>query len=519
MIRFKLKTLLFLLILVTQSVYAQINSSEVDSMVIDAMKKFNIPGAAVAIVKDGKIIHKKGYGVTSVETNQKVDENTNFAIASNSKAFTTAALAILVEEGKLAWTDKVKTYIPEFWMYDDYLTENFNIQDLLTHRSGLGLGSGDLMFFPDGADFTITDVLSSFQYFKPVTPFRTRFGYNNLLYMVAGEVVARVSGMSWEKFVKSRIMEPLGMNNSYCSQTDLSGKTNVALPHASTLGTLKPFSNYQVQVNGAAGGIYSNVNNLSKWLLVHLNRGKYGENSEKILFSESSQNEMWKIHTTFDVNRWPRYNSHFAGYGLGWELKDSKGNLIVSHTGGLPGMCSKTILIPDLNLGLVVLTNSESGGTLAGAVTQAIVDRYLGLDDFKWVDMYYGNFRNGANNTNEIIRKVWETVDTADNSQLKAENFIGMYEDKWFGKVEVLKNDNQLWFRSLRSPKLNGPMRLYKDNTFAIKWEYQDMNGDAFATFSLDKKGQAQSIQMKGISPDIDFSFDYQDLDLQRIVK
>jgi hypothetical protein len=226
---------------------------------------------------------------------------------------------------------------------------------------------------------------------------------------------------------------------------------------------------------------------------------------------------MWKIHTVLDVNNWPRYNSHFAGYGLGWELKDVKGNMVVSHTGGLPGMCSKTVLIPDLNFGLVILTNTESGGALSGAVSQAIVDSYLGLDDFKWVDMYYRNFENGAGNTYEVVHKVWETVEKADNSIIKAEDYIGIYEDKWFGKVEVIKNGDQLWFKSIRSPKLNGPMRLYKENTFAIKWKYQDMNADAFAIFILDEKGKVQSIKMEGISPDIDFSFDFQDLDLRRI--
>lgn len=515
--KLNLTILALLVFFLNSTAYAQLNSLQVDELVENAMKKFNVVGVAVAVVKDGNVIHEKGYGIKSIETKQKVDEHTNFAIASNSKAFTAAALAILVDEKKLDWHDLVKKYIPEFKMYNDYVTENFTIQDLLTHRSGLGLGAGDLMFFPDGSDFTINDVVSSFQYFKPTSEFRTKFEYNNLLYMVAGEVIARVSGMSWEEFIKIRIMEPLQMNNSYSSLTEIKDKSNLAVPHSSVAGELRAFPQYKKLVNGAAGGIYSNVSDLSKWMLLHLNRGKYGENKGQVLFTEAGQNEMWKIHATLDANRWPRYNSHFAGYGLGWELKDAKGNLVVSHSGGLPGMCSKTILIPDINLGVVVLTNSESGGTLAGAITQTIIDSYLGLDDFKWVDMYYGNFKNGSNNTNEIIQKVWETVDMENNTQIKAKNFIGIYEDKWFGQIEVFMMNKQLWFKSLRSPKLNGPMRLYKDNTFAIKWEYQDMNCDAFATFICDLKGQAQSIQMKGISPDIDFSFDFQDLNLQRI--
>jgi hypothetical protein len=227
---------------------------------------------------------------------------------------------------------------------------------------------------------------------------------------------------------------------------------------------------------------------------------------------------MWKIHTTTDVNPNPRYNSHFAGYGLGWGLTDLKGNLSVSHTGGLPGMLSKTIMIPDLNLGVVILTNTESGGSgLFSAVSQTIVDSYLSLDDNNWTDKYSSRMESGYKKADSIVQQVWNTVAAASKTPVKTEDYIGVYEDKWFGKAEVSIKDNQLWISSHRSPKLNGPMRFYKANSFAIKWEYQDMNADAFAIFSLDEEGKAQSIKMKGISPDIDFSFDFQDLDLQRI--
>ncbi len=512
-------TFLFILLLcVSGSVFAQINSDGVDRLVEDAIKKFNVAGVAVGIVKDGKIIHTKGYGVKSIETGKPVTEYTNFAIASNSKAFTTTALAILVEEGKLKWTDKVVDIIPEFKMYNAYVTENFNIEDLLTHRSGLGLGIGDLMLFPDGSDFTIHDIIKNFQYFKPVSAFRTKFDYDNLLYLVAGEVVARVSGVSWETFVKTRIMNPLEMNNSYTSIKQINNFENLATPHTTESGTIKTTKNYEEMINGAAGGILANVTDLCKWMLVHLNHGKYGNNLESKLFSEASQHEMWRIQTPLPVNRSPRYNSHFAGYGLGWMLTDLKGNLSVSHTGGLPGMLSRTVMIPDLNLGVVVLTNTSNGGAgVFSAVTRTIVDSYLGLDDANWTDKLYAAYQMRENMASNYSKKVWETVAVANTSQLNFDNYIGVYEDVWFGKVEVFFKNGKLWFRSYRSPKLNGPMAYYKATTFAIKWEYQDMNGDAFATFNLDPEGKAQSIKMKGISPNIDFSFDFQDLNLIRI--
>ena len=203
------------LFLVTISVSSQtITSREIDSLVEKTMKTFDVPGIAVAIVKDDKVIHSKGYGVRSLNTMQKADENTLFGIASNSKAFTTAALGILIDEKKLSWDDKVIDYIPEFRLYNPYVTEEFTIRDLLTHRSGLGLGAGDLMIWPGLNNFTLKDIIHNLRYLKPVSGFRTKFDYDNLLYIVAGEVVARVSGMSWEDFIETRIMKPLNMTGS-----------------------------------------------------------------------------------------------------------------------------------------------------------------------------------------------------------------------------------------------------------------------------------------------------------------
>ena len=497
---------------------AQIPSSQLDTMVQNSLKKFNVAGVAVAIVKDGKIVYEKGFGVKSIATNSPVDVHTNFQIASNSKAFTTAALAILVDEKKITWQDKVRDFLPEFKMYNDYVTENFMIEDLLCHRSGLGLGAGDLMDFPEGGDFTIKDKLNFAQYFKPVSPFRTKWDYDNQLYVIAGELIARVSGMTWEKFVQTRIIDPLQMSNSFSSLDAMKDKTNMATAHSTSTGKLRIINFYDRKIINAAGGIVSNVDDMSKWMITQLNKGKYGADLEKQLFSSARQREMWTIHTVMDANTFPRYNQHFAGYGLGWGLADIKGNLQVSHTGGLPGMLTSVMLMPDLKLGIVILTNTENGGgALFSAIQQTILDSYLGLDDFHWVDKYAKIEERNTNNTDVATAKVWETVAVAKNTKINAADYTGIYEDKWFGKVEVFLKGDQLWFKSYRSPKLNGPMSFYKANTFAIKWEYQDQPADAFAMFTLDENGKGQSIRMKGISQAIDFSFDFQDLDLQRV--
>lgn len=509
--------LLLCILLLSINAFAQLSSRQVDSLIKSAMSKFNVAGVAVAIVKDGKIFYEKGYGVRSITTKLPVDEHTNFQIASNSKSFTTAALSILMDEGKLNWKDKVTTYLPEFKMYNDYVTENFLVEDLLCHRSGLGLGAGDLMDFPDGSDFTIKDKLSMFQYFKPQSNFRTQFDYDNQLYFIAGELIARVSGMTWEKFIQTRILDPLQMTNSFSSLEAIKDTRNLATPHSTETGTIRTIPAFKLQINGAAGGIVSNVDDISKWMITQINKGKYGANLEKQLFSEARQKEMWTIHTVTDVNPDPHYNTHFGGYGLGWILRDIKGNLWVFHSGGLPGMLTFVSIIPDLKLGIVILTNTaDDGGALFSAINKTIIDSYLGLDKFDWIDKYSKDMNASKNSADSVVTKVWQTVAAAKNTKINAADYTGIYEDKWFGKIEVFLKGDQLWFKAFRSPKLNGPMSFYKANSFVIKWEYQDMNCDAFAMFNMDENGKAQSIKMKGISPSIDFSFDFQDLDLQK---
>ena len=285
-----MKKITLLLLFVTgftysKNLFAQIISShQIDSVVEKTLKTFDVPGIAVAVVKDGKVIHARGYGVRSLNTGQKVDENTLFGIASNSKAFTVAALAMLIDEGKLKWDDKVTDYIPEFRLYNPYVTEEFTIRDLLTHRSGLGLGAGDLMFWPDSNNFTRKDVIHNLRYLKAVSDFRTKFDYDNLLYIVAGEVVSRISGMSWEDFIETRIMQPLEMKSSAASFQRLKDKSNVIDPHAPVDGKVKVIRRDWSNNANAAGGIYSNLTDMSHWIIMQMENGKLWHRSIKKTF-------------------------------------------------------------------------------------------------------------------------------------------------------------------------------------------------------------------------------------------
>ncbi len=500
------------------SVNAQITSKQIDKLVQNALLKFNVAGVGVAVVKDNKVIHLKGYGVTSVKTKEKVNAHTRFAIASNSKAFTSMALAILVDRKQLNWNDKVVDYIPEFKMYNAYVTANFTIVDLLTHRSGLGLGAGDLMFFPDGADFTMDDVVKSFQYQKPQSGFRTKFDYDNLLYMVAGEVVKRISGKSWSAFIEENIMKPLGMNESAGTYKRLTDKNNVATPHAEIKGKIIPLVPFNIGVGASAGGINASISDLTKWVMMHLNNGIYGDN--KILVSLKNHNKMWRPYTirSFKPIAKAPYKTHLSAYGLGWGIVDLNGYMMYSHTGGLPGMLSQILLIPEMGLSIIILTNtSDGGGTLFSAISNTIVDSYLGLPKSDWINRYYTATQKHQQKGDAVTDKVWQTVEKAKSTHINTSNYVGFYKDNWFGMIEIFLKNKQLWFKSSRSPKLNGPMYFYKANTFAIKWAYQDMNADAFAMFTLDENGKAIALKMKGISPNIDFSFDFQDLDLKRV--
>jgi len=507
-----------LLVLLAFSIhsYAQITEQEVDNLVNRTLTTFNVPGIAVAIVKDGKVILAKGYGVKSILTNEKVDANTLYGIASNSKAFTTAALAILIDEGKLKWDDKVITYLPNFKMYNDYVTQEFTIRDLLTHRSGLGLGAGDLMWCPNGNDFTRQDIIQNLQYLKPVSAFRTQYDYDNLLYMVAGEVIDKVSGMSWCDFVENRIMKPLEMNNSVASFVRLKDTTNVIAPHVPIDKKLKVISRDKCQILDAAGGIYSNVNDMSKWMIMQLNNGKYGAENQQ-LFTEKEHTEMWTPQTIIPATTIPPYNTHFSSYGLGWFLSDVKGYKQVTHTGGLEGNVTQVTLIPELSLGIVVLTNQQSG-TAFKAITNTIKNSYLGLKSEDYISIYVAKMKEHEDSADKVTDEVWATVAKNKTEKVKTDSnsILGTYKDNWFGHISISEKKGKLFFASKRSPQLSGEVSFYKENNYVVKWNNAYFHADAHLFFEFDKDGKAIAIKMKPISELTDFSYDFQDLDFKR---
>ncbi len=496
-----------------------ISSAQIDSLTELTLKTFDVPGIAVAVIKDGKVIHAKGYGVQSVKTSKKVDENTLFGIASNSKAFTSAALGMLVDEGKLKWDDKVTDYIPEFKLYSPYVTEEFTIKDLLTHRSGLGLGAGDLMMFPDGSDFTKKDIIHNLRYLKAVSAFRTKYDYDNNLYIVAGEVVAKISGMSWEDFIEKRIMQPLHMTNSAASLSRLKDRSNAISPHAPVNGKVEAINFDWSETANAAGGIWTNIIDMSKWMVMQMDNGKYGDGLNQKLFSEAVHDEMWSQQTIIPVRTSAPYNSHFASYGLGFFLRDVKGYKHISHTGGLAGIVTQETMIPELKLGIIVFTNQQSGAAFT-AITNTIMDSYIGVKSMDWVKLLHDRVVVGEANAKRITDGIWKDIEAQQiNNAVKPDisRSTGTYTDQWFGDVMISVKNGKSWFDSKRSPKLTGELLPYKGSTYLVKWNDRSMDADAYVMFSVDTDGKADGIKMKAISPLTDFSFDFQDLDFKRV--
>ena len=496
-----------------------LSEKQIDSLVQKSMQTFNVPGIAVSVLKDGKVVHMKGYGTRSLKDGGKVDENTLFGVASNTKAVTSAALAQLIDKGKLEWDTKVTEIIPEFKLYDPYVTSEFTVRDLLTHRSGLGLGAGDLMVFPASNVTDKDQLIYNLRYLKPVSSFRSQYDYDNLLYIVAGEVVERVSGTEYETYVKENILEPLDMDRTAMSWHRIEDYSNVIDGHAPVDGELVPVGLSFTKVANPAAGIYSSVKDMSKWVQAQLDEGKYGENLQDSLFSLDAHREMWSAQTITGTGKGD-YNTHFKAYGLGWFLSDVNGYLEVTHTGGLLGIVSQVTMIPELDLGIIVLTNQQSGAAFR-SITNSIKDSYFGIEGQDRIRQYNESRLRGEKRAEAEVAEVWKNVNAVQkNSTMTAEalsKYAGSYRDPWFGKVDILMKDGKLQFKSENVSDLQGTMSYYKGNAFVVKWNERALNADAFVIFSLDKEGKPTGFSMEPVSPMTDFSFDFQDLDFSRV--
>lgn len=512
----KQKLSFFLLLLAVAIFNAQVEEKKLDELIQSTLKTFDVPGMSVGVIKDGKIIYSKGFGVRSLTSKQPMDDNTLVGIASNSKGFTCTALAILADEGKLNWDDKVSKYIPEFQMYDPYVSQNVTIKDLVTHRAGLGLGQGDLMFFPEGGNMTVNDIVHNVRYLKPENPFRTTLDYNNIMFIVAGEVIHRVSGLSWAEFIEQRIMKLVGMTSSFGSYNRAKAVANKIDAHAPVDGKAIAVPHDWNETANAAGGIMSNIKDMTTWAEFMLNN--FTTKDGKKLVSDKNVQQLWSLQIPSDVAAKNPYDTSFYGYGLGWFLSDVKGHKQVQHTGGLIGTVTQFTLIPDMKLGIVVLTNQQSGAAF-NTITNTVKDSYLGVADRNWLKTYSERMAKAEEGFNKQKKEAFaksEAFKKDKNLQPKAEQFVGTYNDKWFGDVEIAQQGSGYRISCKSSPRLKGELLPYSNNSFIIKWDDRSYDADAYIIFDYDENGRAQSARVKPISDVTDFSFDFEDLDLRR---
>jgi CubicO group peptidase (beta-lactamase class C family) len=480
-----------------------------DAYYAQARQEWDVPGLAVAIVKDGQVVLEKGYGVRERSRSAAVDEHTLFAIASNTKAFTAAALATLVDTGTVGWDDPVRRYLPWLELRDPVASADLRVRDLLSHRSGLGTFSGDLLWY--NTPWSADEVLRRVRYLEPRFPFRAAYGYSNVMFIAAGQVVAAASGMPWEAYVKTHFLDPLGMRETVTSVQALTGRTNVATPHGPVATGARPYAWNSWEAAAAAGGVISSVHDMSRWLLLQLGRGTL---DGRQYFSEAQSRTMWTPHVSFTVDKEYEMRSpttHFRGYGLGWGVRDYHGRLIASHTGAYDGMYSAVSLVPEERLGIVVLTNGMTA--LPEALVSRTIDVFLGLAGREWS-------REGLERERAhlVARRASEAAARqvqvpATKPSLPLDRYAGRYGGQVYGDATVRVEDGSLVLRLQANPQFVADLTHLQLDTFVVTWRHDfPWFGSGRAHFVLASDARITRLNLE--VPNEDFWFE--ELDLRR---
>ncbi len=493
--------------------------ADTDAYVARAMKSFGVPGLSLAIVEDGKTQLAKGYGVKRIGTSDIVDADTAFPIGSESKAFTTAALAILVDRKKLKWSDLVRNRLPGFQMYDPYVTDHMTVRDLLTHRSGLGLGEGDLMLFPN-TDRSRAELVHALRYLKPATGFRESYAYDNILYIVAGALIEAVSGERWEDFVTKNILLPVGMADTHTNY-DAAAPNEVSLHERNGgpiqgVGPQKILTRGEAHVLAPAGGINASATDLARWMNVQLARGKLANGQP--LFSPEQAKQMWTpvvVVPPEGPHRLAALKPDMQDYALGWFVEEYHGHRIIRHTGAVAGALAALYLIPDRHVGIAVSINSEDGMAMT-SVLYHLIDHYLDLPATDWTALL-AKVQAETVARAETAMKARHEPDAGRGAKpsLALPAYAGTYQDPWYGNVTVHQRGvGKLWITFDRTPGMEGALEPVSGDKFRTRWTDKSIE-DAYVNFTV-KDGRVAGATMAAISPLADFSFDYQDLHFVR---
>jgi CubicO group peptidase (beta-lactamase class C family) len=503
---------------------ASVAPQALDAFANKVMQTFDPPGMSVVIV-DGDKTSTYAYGVRKLGDSAKVDAHTIFPIGSNTKAFTTAALAILVDEGKLRWDDRVVDKLPGFRMYDAYASSEMTVTDLLVHHSGLGLGEGDLMIFPT-TDRSRAELVHDIRFLKPAHSFRADYDYDNVLYIVAGQLVEAVSGQRWEDFVHQHILDPLAMHDTQVS-IDARVADQVAL-HARNSTPVRGVGKQAVlttvmtgTVFAPAGALQVSAADMGRWLQLQLQHGTLDDG--KRVFSEAAAQALWTPQTLIPIDPAPAAlalaQPQFEAYALGLEVQDYRGHKIITHLGGVLGGISAVVIVPEKHAAFAIMLNSEDVGALF-AMREQLLDTLLGLSSPDWIANYKQVF-DGANASAVAALHAHNAAAHPERGpSLPLSGYAGVYRDPWYGTATISQGKSGKGALNIsldRSPGLHGTLEHVQYDTFRTHWAMPDVE-DAYVTFALKPDGSIDLVTMKAVSPNADFSWDYQDLQFTPVV-
>lgn len=497
-----------------------------DERVESLRASIGVPGVSISIVEDGKVTLARGYGFKRLGAPDRVGPDTLFSTGSTGKAVTVAALATLVDQGKIKWDDKVIDRLTWFQMYDPWVTREMTIRDLLVHRSGLGLGAGDLLFVPD-AKYSRAESVRRLRYIKPATSFRSGYAYDNVLYMVAGQLIEAVTGKTFEKYVAEHVFKPAGMLQSTSDDDVRFTRTDRAQPHARLSGPFRGLGEQQLlnereglgRNAAPAGGLAVSANDMARWLQIQLGRGKLPEGNGR-LFSESASREMWTPVVFQPVDELPPALAaavpNFYTYALGWDVQDYKGEKIIWHGGFVWGFKTAVVLIPNRNVGFSIAINSEDGVLINGLMYE-LLDHYLGERKEDWPAAWMDYKK-------QLVAKATEAFNTQAAKRAKVgpslslARYAGRYSDPWYGDIAVAAKGGSLAIDFHHTPGMKGRLEHWQYDTFITRFEDKTIE-PALVTFALDAEGKVERVTMKAASPAADFSYDYHDLMFTRVAE
>ena len=508
------------LLLATQAAVAAESAARAafDRYLDEAVARYDLPGIAVGVVVDGQVVYRGTRGELVAGSGKQIDPDTLFKIASNSKAMTAALLARLVNAGKLAWDDPVVKYLPDFRMHDPWVTREMQVRDLLIHNSGLPAGAGDLMLWPQPNLFTRADVIHGLRYLRPTYSFRSRYAYDNTLYIVAGEVAAAVGGAPYEALVRRELFGPLGMERCQVGEWKRDEVGNVAQPHARRDGRNVPTRGDGETIPNvpmmAAGGIRCSLDDMLAWTRMWLQPEKAGLQGGKPWLSQAQREELWKPHTIMPLSRRMRDwdGSHYSAYGYGWRLTDVDGTWKVSHTGTLGGMYSALTLLPQKDAGFVILINGDADDART-VLTEVLVKHFTAPQTHPTVADYAQRLDAEQARTAEA-KPIPDTSDRAAATPEELAGRVGVYRDPWFGEVSVCPRQGAVVWSSAKSPKMVGEV-MRSRGRLLVQWRNPDVDVEPWLEFAAVGEAPVRMTMAK-IDPDADFSSDYEDLAFER---